>query len=211
MTDARYPEKWLTDRRLLRLPDAQHRAYVVSLVWSVSNRTDGRIEPEDLPLISGCDLNLRTAQALVEAGLWAPTRKGWHVVDFGSTQTSKHELEVLENVRRRDRQKKARQREAKTSTETPTTPSPEGMSPGTSLGSVPGGQHRQGKDRQGKEEVAPQTSAWDDVTVATPGAPSSAVCVLHPGRPASHWSGEDHAYCDECRANAERTLRGATA
>jgi hypothetical protein len=39
MTDARFPERWLNDRRLLRLSDAAFRLFVISLTWSVSNRT----------------------------------------------------------------------------------------------------------------------------------------------------------------------------
>jgi hypothetical protein len=35
------------------------------------------------------------------------------IVDFASTQTYRHELQVLENARRRERMKKARQRAAK--------------------------------------------------------------------------------------------------
>ncbi len=51
MTDARIPDRWLSDRRLQRLSDVHFRAFITSLVWSVSNRTNGVIEPEDLRLI----------------------------------------------------------------------------------------------------------------------------------------------------------------
>jgi len=45
-TDARVPDRWLSDRRLQRLSDAHFRAFITSLVWSVSNRTKRVIEPE---------------------------------------------------------------------------------------------------------------------------------------------------------------------
>ena len=43
MTDARMPERWLSDRRLLRLSDAAYRLHLTGLLWSVANRTDGEV------------------------------------------------------------------------------------------------------------------------------------------------------------------------
>lgn len=108
MTDARFPERWLNDRRLLRLSDRDHRTFVTSLVWSVSNRTDGQLEHDDLDLIPGC--RPESAAALVKAGLWTAQHSTFQIVDFANTQTSSHDLEVLDNVRRHNReaQKKAR-------------------------------------------------------------------------------------------------------
>jgi hypothetical protein len=111
MTDARLPERWLNDRRLLRLSDENFRSFVMALVWSVSNRTDGCIEPEDLALIP--TFVVGASDALVKAGLWTRLDYGWRINDFGITQTSRNDLEVLENNRRRDREKKSRQRAAK--------------------------------------------------------------------------------------------------
>ena len=51
MTDARLPEPWLSDRRLSRLSDAHYRSYIQALLFSVSNRTDGVIEPDDQPAV----------------------------------------------------------------------------------------------------------------------------------------------------------------
>jgi hypothetical protein len=51
MTDARFPERWLNDRRVLRLPDDAFRLFVLSLAWSVANQTDGRIYDEDQALV----------------------------------------------------------------------------------------------------------------------------------------------------------------
>jgi hypothetical protein len=101
MTDARLPERWLNNRRLLRLSDEDFRSFVMALVWSVSNRTDGRVEPEDLALIP--TFTVGAPDALVNAGLWTRLDYGWRIDDFLETQTSKHDLEVLENNRRRDR------------------------------------------------------------------------------------------------------------
>jgi hypothetical protein len=114
MTDARFPERWLNDRRLLRLSDAAFRLFVVSLTWSVSNRTDGELDASDLALMPGIDP--AAAVELVRAGLWmaggspSPTAAPWLITEFASTQTSSSELQILTNARRREREKKRRQR-----------------------------------------------------------------------------------------------------
>ena len=146
MTDARFPDRWLSDRRLQRLSDAHFRAYITSLVWSVSNRTNGAIEPADLGLIpnftTGC------AQAFIDAGLWSPLEKGWLISDYLSTQTSSEQLAAAEAARIREREKKARQRAAKRAQTCNNADVP-----GEVPGDVPGdntGQDRRGQDRQGE-------------------------------------------------------------
>ena len=115
MTDARYPERWLSDRRILRLSDTDHRTFVTALVWSVSNRTDGVIEHDDLLLMVSATQG--SAAALVAAGLWAEEENRWTITDFDSTQTSAHQLQALDNVRRYDRDRKANQRRPKSGPE----------------------------------------------------------------------------------------------
>jgi hypothetical protein len=57
VTDARFPERWLNNRRVLRLSDRAFRLFVISLTWSVSNRTDGELyDDDDLLLIPRVDL-----------------------------------------------------------------------------------------------------------------------------------------------------------
>jgi len=141
MTDARMPERWLSDRRLLRLSDAAYRLHLTGLLWSVANRTDGEIPEEDLPLLTRVDAG-RTDE-LERAQLWQRTADGWRLVDFEATQTSAHELAVLENNRRREREKKARQRARARDTNRD---DPEGLSPGTALGQDR--QDRPGRDRK---------------------------------------------------------------
>ncbi|MGH1551008.1 hypothetical protein ACRAWB_18245 [Leifsonia poae] len=111
MVDARIPERFLIDRRLLTQSDKVFRAWVTALLFSVANRTDGVIKRGDIPLMPFFD---KTAPAaLVAAGLWEANESGWLITDFRATQTSRDELEVLENARRREREKKQRQRAAK--------------------------------------------------------------------------------------------------
>lgn len=142
MTDARFPDRWLSDKRLQRLSDGHFRAFITSLTWSVSNRTDGVIEPEDLGLIPNFAAN--SVQAFVKAGLWQPLEKGWRITDYMTTQTSSEQLVAAEAARAKEREKKARQRAAKR-----TAASANAVVPGD----VPGdntGQDRPGQARPGE-------------------------------------------------------------
>ena len=107
MTDARFPERWLNDRRVLRLPDDAFRLFVVSLAWSVANQTDGRIYDDDLTLIPA---SARGSGQLAKAGLWERVADYWLITVFEETQTSRADMEVLANARRRQRDKMRRRR-----------------------------------------------------------------------------------------------------
>ncbi|KZS65598.1 hypothetical protein [Mycobacterium pseudokansasii] len=172
MTDARLPERWLSNRKLIRLSDSHFRSFVTALLWSVSNRTDGRIEREDLALIP--NFAVGAPAAFVEAGLWTPMDHGWLISEFVVTQTSRDELEKLDNTRRRAREKKARQRAAKSAeknagdSDVPGD-SPGDRSPGTTQARP--GQARPGQETRGtalalidgsepEPEPEPEAGAW---------------------------------------------------
>ncbi|GBE64202.1 hypothetical protein MFM001_06640 [Mycobacterium sp. MFM001] len=142
MTDARFPDRWLCDRRLQRLRDSEYRSFVQALTWSVSNRTDGTVEPGDLCAIPGFDPD--SVPTFVDSGLWTYHDTHWLIVDFATTQTTRSELEALDRVRARDREKKARKRAAQR-----TVP---GDAPRDCPSGQDGGLHRLGQARQGKEE-----------------------------------------------------------
>lgn len=108
MTDARLPERWLNDRRLQRLSAEHYRTFINALLWCVANRTDGRIERDDVGLIPHWSVS--AAKAFVDAGLFTPRADGWLISDYAATQTARSELETLERVRQRERLKKAKQR-----------------------------------------------------------------------------------------------------
>lgn len=108
MTDARFPDRWLADRRIQRLTDRGFRAFVSALMWSVLNRTDGVIEHEDLALIPGfanC-----AEDELAAAGLFEPLDHGWLITEYARTQTSKDALETLERARAANRERQAKWR-----------------------------------------------------------------------------------------------------
>jgi hypothetical protein len=108
--DARFPERWLNDRRVLRLSDAAFRLFVISLAWSVANKTDGYLPDEDLALIPG--VNLEAAAALYDAELWWSHMHGAQITEFEETQTTSGDLQALANARRRQRDKMRRRRSA---------------------------------------------------------------------------------------------------
>jgi hypothetical protein len=111
VTDARFPERWLNDRRVLRLPDDAFRLFVCGLAWSVANKTDGYLSDEDLRLIPG--VNLGAAVVLQDAELWWGHMHGWQITEFEDTQTSAAQLEAAALARRaNDRKRQARHRRA---------------------------------------------------------------------------------------------------
>ncbi|TFC85802.1 hypothetical protein E3T24_07760 [Cryobacterium sp. TmT2-59] len=160
MTDSRLPERYLNDRRINRLSAEHFRSYVMATLWSVSNRTDGVLTDQDLTLIPGFSM---TAPAAFEAAeLWAGRSGEWTIEDFAATQTSRHDLETLDNARRADRDKKRRQR-AERKPDGPTfTPSP-GDDPGdVSRGTA---QDRTGQARQGQAEYLEPSGLDETETV----------------------------------------------
>ncbi|WP_375236518.1 hypothetical protein [Microbacterium schleiferi] len=178
MADARIPEQYLTDKRILRLTDSERSSFFMALVWSISNRTDGRIERGDLPLIP--TFAPAAIPGLVRWECWVVDgADAWRIADYARWQTTRSEFEVLDNARRRDREKKARQRaKAKES--------PGGQSPGNVPGDMTG-KARQGQARQetGKEndevEADPTTGEIADWATRVPGEPDSWM-ETEPGR-----------------------------
>ena len=204
MTDARLPDRWLTDRRLQRLSDSHFRAFVNGLLWSVSNRTDGVIEIDDLALIPRFPAGV--VQTLVDAGLWAPQSGGWVIADFAATQTSRDQHEAMEKIRSRERQKKAAQRAAKAGGETPSTQSCPGDSPGDSPGELSrglsAGLHRTGQDRTGKALKASGSGTDPREHSAGPraasGISSPETCVACGQRPAQGPGAWESDICTDC-------------
>lgn len=181
MTDLRIPERYLVDRRVARLDPADFTSFVMASLWSVSNRTDGQLEPDDLALIPM--FNAKSIPVLMEKGLWITRSPGWLISDYMTTQTSKHDLEVLENARRADREKKARQRAEKRVGGESGGPS-FSPSPGDGPGDVSRGGHRKGEagqdegnwyvnnatgeiDEQASAPVPASSATWEVATIPT--------------------------------------------
>lgn len=109
MTDARFPERWLNDRRVMRLSDGAFKLFVCSLAWSVGNRTDGVIEQADVELIPGYQPH--NADELSVSGLWQlGDSDRYEITVYEDTQTSRAQLEAADRKRAGDRERQARHR-----------------------------------------------------------------------------------------------------
>lgn len=180
MVDARIPERYLTDRQILRLSDAERSSLFMATVWSVSNRTDGRIERDDLALIP--TFKESTIVKLVQAGLLLPEgADAWIIGDYSRTQTTRTEFEILDNARRREREKKQRQR-AKPHDAVP--------------GDVPGGQSRgtsqagqAGQEGKAGQDYSEALESWIDEATGEVQEPVTSWPTVVPGSGA--WSSPD--------------------
>lgn len=86
---------------------------MVSLVWSVSNFTDGRITASDIALMPRTFADA-SIENLIQAGLWKALSPGsWDILDYADTQTTKDEFTALAQRRKADRARKARERARK--------------------------------------------------------------------------------------------------
>lgn len=145
MVDSRYPTYYLSDRRVRRLSDAAHRAFVNVTAFCVENRTDGFLDREDVDLVP--NTNTKCMDELMERGLATGSAKGWQLTDYGKTQSSAAQLDNALLQRResdRDRQQRHRQKQKQD-------PKP-GMSRSQSRDGhvTSGGEARRGEARRGK-------------------------------------------------------------
>lgn len=109
MTDARFPDRWLTDRRILRLSPKGFRSFVTLLTWSVSNRTDGFVSDADLTIVSPMFDPADVAE-MIMVGLLRRREAGVVIIDFDATQTTSTQLAGLDHKRLTDRNRQARKR-----------------------------------------------------------------------------------------------------
>lgn len=108
MTDARFPERWLNDRRVMTLPAEDFRAFMLSIAWCAANRTDGEITADDLaimPWLISCP-----PARMVAAGLWNTTSDGWLVLDWPTHQSTRAQLEAAQEARVKARERQRRHR-----------------------------------------------------------------------------------------------------
>lgn len=170
--DMRYPERWMNDRRINRLSDAEHRAYVLALVWSVANGTDGVITVEDLelmpkPVTREALEGLKRAE-LVSEQLTAAGELVWLLSEYESTQTTRAEREALETARRA-RKEAQRVRRARSAVGGSGARAAEAGADARSV--VTGtalGQDRLGQDRTGQAPTKPPRDSDSDPVTSWP-------------------------------------------
>jgi hypothetical protein len=172
MTDARFPERWLNDRRVLRLPDDAFRLFVMSLAWSVANQTDGRVYDDDLALIPA---SASGSGQLAKAGLWERVADYWLITVFEETQTTRDDLQVLANARRRKRDQMRRRRAAEAETEAASTV------PGDVPGHSSGDSTRTGQAKARAEQPPTDLHAREALACEQCGSPISALRYAQAG------------------------------
>ncbi|RZT87526.1 hypothetical protein EV383_4451 [Pseudonocardia sediminis] len=107
MTDARFPDRWLTNRQILGLPADAFRLFVIANAWAVSNRTDGRIDLTDLSMMPD-PAHDSDRSLLVETGLWEADTRGYVIAGFANVQTTAAQLAAAEQKLAADRLRKAK-------------------------------------------------------------------------------------------------------
>lgn len=109
VTDTRLPDRWLVRRSFVSLPEPAFKLFVLSMMWSVSNRTDGILFPEDLDYVP-CSSGPEVRQVLLDRELWVVQGDAWLIQDFLPTQTSAAQLAANEAYTARERERKALKR-----------------------------------------------------------------------------------------------------
>ncbi|MEX5268124.1 hypothetical protein [Kocuria sp. CPCC 204721] len=163
MVDSRYPTYYLNDRRVRRLSDAAHRAFVNVTAFCVENRTDGFLDREDVDLVP--NTNTKCMDELMERGLATGSAKGWQLTDYGKTQSSAAQLDnALLRRRESDRDRQQRHREKQKQDPRP------GMSRSQSRDRhvTSGGEARRGEERRGKASFDGRSSFNPQAQEASP-------------------------------------------
>lgn len=178
MTDARLPERLLNDRRFLRLSPHGMQLWVMGLLWSVANRTDGVLDADDLAMIPRVDQE--RAVELEKLNLWERDGDRWLILDFNDTQTPRAQLEGLEHRRRQDRERASRYRENRKRRDSSRDDK---------------GQDRQGQDRQGTYVGRDDEKPEADDGWPTPAVPGDCRCLAC-DEPIDPVAGRVHPGCD---------------
>lgn len=171
MTDARFPERWLNDRRIMRLSPRDFRSYVLALTYAVANRTDGRLDLADLEACPG--FNLESIAPLVSAGLWLEVDAGiWAIVGFTETQTTRAQLDAAARKREAERIRQAEHRARRAAEQANSVPA--GSEPVTRdvTRDVTEDCSRPGQDRTGQALRSEEVPSEQDDTTEPPLTPS---------------------------------------
>ncbi len=120
MVDARVPDRWLTDRRWLRLTPRERHDGISLLLWAVAVRSDGILDRRDLHLCPW-PIEVGSVAALLAGGLLLEIDDD-HVgfADWSGSQTTRAELDAAAEMRRKGRERQRRHRAKKAGEEVTT-------------------------------------------------------------------------------------------
>lgn len=108
MTWAKFEDRFPWNRKVRGLTDSAFRLHVSAICWSCEHLTDGKVETDDLPLVSDVRRPERALTELVRRGLWDVIEVGWSIHDFLEFNESR---EVILARREADAERKRRGRE----------------------------------------------------------------------------------------------------
>lgn len=149
MTDARFPDRWLNDRRIMSLSPTGFRSFIAALSWSVSNMTDGIICRSDILFMPKLFAETSIPELTKNNLLRVKSSTEWELVDFAESQSSKAELEAYFKKKAYDRRYQAQKRAEKAAQKAGETSAQSSGSYDESYESSRQGKARTGKDRQG--------------------------------------------------------------
>ncbi|MFE1903843.1 hypothetical protein ACFW96_09245 [Streptomyces gardneri] len=78
----RLDDRFPSHRKVALLSDRAFRLYTSALCWSSENLTEGRILPQELPLVARIRGHKAAAAELETAGLWDQAEVGWVIHDY---------------------------------------------------------------------------------------------------------------------------------
>ena len=112
MTDARLPDKWLTDLSYLELSDQAWRLFTSALMWCNQQGTDGRVPNSALQILRPAEVLVMATDELVEKGHWTESDSGYEFAknwDQELGQSTKAEVQSRRDSNR-ERQRRLRER-----------------------------------------------------------------------------------------------------
>lgn len=122
MTDARVPDRWLTDPEFDQLSDRAFRTFIGGLQWSNGQGTDGRLPASSLRFLHPLGVDDTTAAELITAEHWTRTDDGYQVAHWTDTQSLAADVNKAREDNKR-RQAEWRKRHSKSEPDQPATDS----------------------------------------------------------------------------------------
>mgnify|MGYP007002577545 FL=1 len=146
----------------------------MSLMYAVSNRTDGQLAEDDLEAIPHFDR--KHIESFIAADLWRQEGSAWVIADYMATQTSRAQLEAAELARVKEAQRSALNRARARASAVGREPEVRRTADSTAYGTAyDTGQARQGQDRQ-------KTLSPESQSTAEPSSPKALEALVGKGR-----------------------------
>lgn len=198
MTDARLPDRWLTDVKYLDLSDSAWRLFTSALMWSNQQGTDGDIPRVALNIFRTEEQVSSAVAELVQKSHWEETASGFRFSQQWERELGQSTMAEVESRKEANRQRQRRLREKgdSSSGELDLASSRERNSPARRNPDVVRDVTRDVTRDVGQETTGKDRNAW---------APSIAAKCRHCGLPTGGWNigGTAVASCEACLGTRE--------